>query len=89
MKKLAFHLKKMNSLSLQILKLSILVWSIYILSYTLLRITYANSQSINLTLACCVEAYPLLIFMSLALSVVGAILIDIYAKTQQDQDHTS
>lgn len=89
MKKLALHLRKINPLSVRILKLSVLVWSIYIISYTLLRITYANSQSINLTLACCVEAYPLLIFMSLTISIAGAILIDIYAKTRQDQNQSS
>ncbi len=85
MKKLASFLKNINFLSLQILKLSVLVWIVYIFSYILLQITYMNSKTINLTLICCIEAYPLLIFMSLALSIAGAFLIDIYTKTQQNQ----
>jgi len=82
MKKLCLHLQNMNSLSKQIIRYCVLIWCAYTVSYLFLLHTYHCKNTIQLLLARCIEAYPLLCLMSLSLCISAAALIDIYVKTQ-------
>ncbi len=84
MKKLFVHLLDFAPLGRKILSCTVLVWASFLLSYFCLLRTYRALDHLDLRLSLCVRQYPLLILMSLSLGIVGAILIDLYDKTNPD-----
>ena len=84
MKKLFVHLRDFAPLGRKILSCTVLVWASFLLSYFCLLRTYRVLDHLDLRLSLCVRQYPLLILMSLSLGIVGAILIDLYEKTNPD-----
>lgn len=85
MRRFLHRLPALSAISRSILSGTLTVWAFLLVSYVLLSCAYTKLPRIDLRLSTCISAYPLLILMCLTLGIVGALLIDLYIKSDPDK----
>ena len=83
MKQKSTSISPLNPLSIHILNCGIRLTLLMLFISRLYIFLCRNAVRLNTVLFTCARCYPLLTLMVLSISVSGALLIDIYDKTQK------
>lgn len=83
MKKHIYSIMQLHPLSLFVLRHGLFISALMLLVWQILTLFLRSGQKITATLYTCREIYPLLTLMVLSITIVGAVLIDTYARTQK------